>query len=327
MWREKMEIKKNYSINDIMEDSFSIDLCGEKDDIFIIGASFEERGIALKYYLKDDYRCKNAIIYYNADNCNYEKNLELIESILKQKVQNEVIIKEGSHRNIFKKNEVMTEIAEYCKAHENVEDVTNIVIDLTSFTRIDLIILLDYIKSYLHNTKIKLIYVSPKEHGSWLSKGYTEISNIAGFSGCHDVLKPVALIILSGFEKERPLNLVEAYEPQEVFLGFSNPAVQDVFGKRSLEVHSELLSHSNVQKFDFAASDIKLCFDVVEKIIKDKRMDFNIVIAPLCTKLSTIACFLLAQEYPEIQLVYCYPQEYNCETYSRGIEKLLIDYL
>lgn len=322
-----MEIKKVYNFNDIMVDDFSIDLYGEKDDIFIIGASFEERGVALKYYLNDDYRCKSAIIYYNEDNCNYEKNLELIENILKEKVQNEVIKKEGSHRNILKKNKVMTEIAEYCKEHENVEDVTNIVIDITSFTRIDLIIILDYIKSYLSNVIIKLIYVSPKEHGKWLSKGYTEISNIAGFSGCYDVLKPVALIILSGFEKERPLNLVEAYEPQKVFLGLSNPAVQDAFGKRNAKAHCELLSHPNVQKFDFSASDIKLCYDDVEKIIKDQRNDYNIVVAPLCTKLSTIACFLLAQKYQEIQLVYCYPQEYNCETYSSGMNKLLIDYL
>lgn len=322
-----MKIKKVYDFNDIVVSSFSIDLYGEKDDVFIIGASFEERGTALKYYLKDNYKCKNAIIYYNEDNCNYEKNLEIIENILQEKVQNEVIKKEGSHRNIFKKNSVMTEIAEYCKAQENLEDVTNIVIDITGFTRIDLIIILDYIQSYLKNVKIKLIYVSPKEHGKWLSKGYTEISNIAGFSGFYDVLKPVALIILSGFEKERPLNLVEAYEPQKVILGLSNPAVQDAFGKRNAEVHCELLSHPNVQKFDFSAGDIKLCYVDVEKVIKDIRNDFNIVIAPLCTKLSTIACFLLAQKYPEIQLVYCYPQEYNYETYSCGMKKLLIDYL
>lgn len=322
-----MEIKKVYDFDDIMLADFSIDLYGEKDDIFIVGASFEERCTALKYYLKDGYKCKNAIVYYNEDNCNYEKNLELLENILKDKVQNEVIKKKGSHRNIFKKNTVITEIAEYCKAHENVEGGTNIAIDITGFTRIDLIIILDYIKSYLNNVRIKLIYVSPKEHGEWLSKGYTEICNIAGFSGCYDVLKPVALIILSGFEKERPVNLVEAYEPQKIFLGLSNPAVQDAFGKRNAEVHCELLSDPNVQKFDFSANDIKLCYDDIEKIVNDKKNDYNIVIAPLCTKLSTIACFLLALKYPEIQLVYCYPQEYNYEKYSSGMKKLLIDYL
>ena len=322
-----MEKKKTYEFVEIVDSDFSIDLNGENDDIFIIGASFEERSIALEQYLKENYRCKNAIIYYNDDNTCYETNLEKINKTLEGKVQEEIIIKEGSHRNILKKNKIMIEIAEFCRTHKNKNGCTNIAIDITSFTRVDLIIILDYIKSYLEDVIIKVIYVSPMEHGEWLSKGYTEISNIMGFSGCYDVLKPTALIILSGFEKDRPINMVEAYEPQKVFLGFSNPAVQDSFGKRNAEVHNDLLHYQNVYRFDFAASDIWQCYESLEKIIKENIKEYNIVIAPLCTKLSTIACFLLARNYPEVQLVYCYPLEYNYETYSKGVRKILIDYL
>lgn len=318
--------KKSYGFDEIKLGDFNIDLNGETDDIFIIAASFEERGTAVVSYLKDDYKCKNAIIYYNEDNCNYSKNLALIKEHLKQRSENELVVKEGSHRNIQKKNEIMTEIAEYCKKHVS-EETANIAVDITSFSRIDLIILLDYLVSYIENVKIKLIYVSPEGHGEWLSKGYSEISNIAGFCGGFDVLKPTALIILSGFEKERPMNLIEAYEPQEVFLGFSNPAVQEAFGERNANSQAELSNFPNVQQFNFSARDIKECCDNIEGIIKEKIIDYNIVLAPLCTKLTAVACFLLAKKYPEIQLVYCYPQEYNYETYSIGMSKLFVEYL
>lgn len=318
--------KDSYGFDEIKLGEFSIDLNGETDDIFIIAASFEERGTAVVSYLKDNYKCKNAIIYYNGDNCNYRKNLALIKKHLNQKSENELIVKEGSHRNIQKKNKIMTEIAEYCKDHVR-KDIANIAIDITSFSRIDLIILLDYLVSYIKNVKIKLIYVSPEGHGEWLSKGYSEISNIAGFCGRFDVLKPTALIILSGFEKERPMNLIEAYEPQEVFLGFSNPAVQEAFGERNANSQTELSNCPNVRQFDFSARNIKECCDNIDRIIKEKIIDYNIVLAPLCTKLTAVACFLLAKKYPEIQLVYCYPQEYNYETYSTGMSKLFIEYL
>lgn len=318
--------KKSYGFDEIKLENFNIDLEGEIDDIFIIAASFEERGTAIVSYLKDDYVCKNAIIYYNEDNCNYLKNLTLIKEHLNQRSENELVVKEGSHRNIQKKNKIMAEIAEYCKEHV-CKDIANITVDITSFSRIDLIILLDYLVSYIENVKIKLIYVSPEGHGEWLSKGYSEIINIPGFCGEFDVLKPTALIILSGFEKERPMNLIEAYEPQEVFLGVSDPAVQEAFGERNANSQAELFHYPNVKQFKFSARDIKECFNNIERIIKERIIDYNIVIASLCTKLTAVACFLLAKKSPEIQLVYCYPQEYNYETYSTGMSELFVEYL
>lgn len=318
--------KKSYGFDEIKQADFCIDLHNESDDIFIIAASFEERGTAINYYLKNNYRCENAIIYYNDDNYNYEGNLIKIKECLENKSKNQLLIKEGSHRDVQKKNKIMIEIAQFCREHMN-NNVTNIVIDITSFSRIDLIILLDYLMLYVENIKVKLLYVSPVEHGAWLSKGYSEISNIVGFCGNFDVLKPTALIILSGFEKERPLNLIEAYEPQEVFLGFSNPAVQKAFGERNAYSQANLLNFPNVQQFNFSARDIKECYNSIEKIIQEKSKLYNIALAPLCTKLTAVACFLLAKKYQDIQLVYCYPQQYNYETYSFGINELFIDYL
>ncbi len=318
--------EKSFELDEVIQENFCIDINGEKDDIFIIAASFEDRGKAVEIYLKESYRCKNTIIYYNEDNQNYEKNMDAIEKVLKIKTENQLLKVKGNHRNIKRKNEAMSEIADFCKKYSN-QEITNIAIDITSFSKIDLIVLMDYIITYIEKVNIKLIYVSPTEHGEWLSKGYSEICNVVGFSGNFDVLKPVALIILSGFEKERPVNLIEAYEPQEVFLGVSNPAVQDAFGRRNIDSQLELLDYSNVQKFDFSARDIKECYNNIENVVKEKSDQYNIVLAPLCTKLSTVACFLVAKKYPDLQLVYCYPQEYNYESYSRGIKKLFIEYL
>ena len=317
---------KCFELNELKDDSINIDLEGESDDILILSASFEERGLTLAKKLDDKYRCENCIIYYNEDNQNYYDNLVFLESTMRDKTVNRINIYKGSHRDAKIKNTAMNEIADFCRKHKGV-DSTNVAIDITGFTKIDLIVLLDFLVAYIDNMKIKLIYVSPKEHGDWLSKGFSGICNIPGFCGNYDILKKTALIILSGFEKDRPKNLIEEYEPQEVYLGLSNPAVQDKFGQINRDLQEELLSCSNVKTFDFSAKEMSECYEVVRALVEKLKDEFNIVIAPLCTKLSAVACFKVAKEYPNIQLIYCYPQEYNYDSYSLGSRKVFVEYV
>ena len=316
---------KCYEYKDLVDGNIDIDIEDEYDDIFILSASFEERVTTIVSKLKENYKCGNCIVYFNEDNELYEDNLLIIQEIMRKKVEYPIISVKGSHRDVFLKHEAMVNIANYCKEHQRT-DTTNIAIDITGFSKIDLIVLLDFLTTYINNPRIKLIYVSPIEHGDWLSKGHLGTCNIPGFCGNYDPLKNTKLIILTGFETERAKNLIEEYQPQEVYLGLSNPPVQPEFGNINIELQKELLSYPNVTKFDFSAKDIAECYVSLCNIIRENA-NYNLVIAPLCTKLSAVACFKVAKENPNIQLVYCYPQEYNYEKYSKGALKAFVEYL
>ena len=318
-----MGYPKCLEFDEICLENMDINLIEEKDDIFIVSASFEERASALQYYLDDDYKCKLGIIYVNEDNVAYEGSLNTIKKFLEKKCNGNLKVQMSSHRNIEKKNQAMLEIVNYCK--EYINEGINITIDVTCFSRIDLIVLLDYITSYIKNSKIKIIYSSPVRHGEWLSRGYSEISNIIGFPGVFDASKSTALVVLSGFEVERPLNFIEEYEPDKIFLGVSNPAVLDEFGKRNYLVQRGLLDLSNVCEFEFSARNINECLNNLENIVTKEINNFNIVLAPLCTKMTTVASFIFARRHPEVQLAYCYPQEYNVTDYSSGIKQIFVD--
>ena len=47
----------------------------------------------------------------------------------------------------------------------------------------------------------------------------------------------------------------------------------------------------------------------------------------MSTKLSTIASYLLAKHYPQIQISYCVPGEYNIESYSDGAKTVFAEEL
>lgn len=318
--------KTCYEIKNGEEKTIDIDLNGEFDDIFIFAASFEERGATIANRLDKNYKCKNCIVYYNEDNQYYEENLNTIKEQMTSRTLNPIKEIKGNHRDTKIKYSSMIELAEYCRQNKG-QSVTNVVIDITGFTKIDLIVLLDFLTAYVDDLNVKLLYVSPEEHGDWLSKGHSTICNIPGFCGNHDVLKKTALIVLSGFEKERAKNLIEEYEPHEVYLGFSSPGVQPEFELKNKELQSELLNYPNVTSFDFSAKEMSTCYESIRRLVDEIIDDYNIVIAPLCTKLSAVACFKVAKDYPDIQLVYCFPQEYNYVSYSYGSKKIFVEYV
>lgn len=319
-----MGYPKVFDFKEMCIESGNNNMIDEKDDIFIVAASFEERSNGLQYYLKANYKCKRGIIYINEDNLNYETNLGIIKETLERKSDENIVILWSNHRNIEKKNRAMLEIVNCCKEYIK-NEVVNITIDITCFSRIDLIILLDYITSHIKNSNVKIIYLVPEKHGKWLSRGYSEICNIIGFPGVFDASKPTALVVLSGFEAERPLNFIDVYEPDRIFLGIGNPAVFDEFGERNYLIQKSLLDLSNVCEFEFSARSIDECLHSLECVIAKEMDNYNLVIAPLSTKMTTVASFLFAKKHPEVQLAYCFPQEYNIKDYSLGIKQLFID--
>lgn len=309
-------------------------------DIIISCISFEERCTAVCKNLKEQGKIRTVLLYHNTDACaSASKNDDgCLDAINKWQSEIENHLKNlrikyhifaGRHRNIRIKLKAIKEIILEIKNYLGEDSKRPVIgLDVTCFSRIDLIILLDYLFDFFPNAIVKTIYVRPNEHdNTWLTKGYSAIDSIIGFSGCYDYLKKDLLVILSGFEKERPQNYIDAYEPDKIMFGssYTHPT-KAMFGAMTKDVKDYFLEqYKNTIAFDFSADSISACLSDLESAVTPELANHNVIVAPLCTKLSVIATFLYAKKHPEIQLAYCYPKEYNWERYSTGMEQFYID--
>lgn len=312
------------------------------DDVFITSVSFEDRCLALEKYISSNYSVKLAIIVFNGelvndsdnnsehlyvDECRtlVQKNLEKIEEHL-GKCSMKIINEESSSLDTVKQINIIKKICEQIQDSSDNETI-NITIDITSFNRDQLITLLYYMRSTMPNSNIRIIYISPIKHGEWLTKGFRDIRNVIGFPGIHRSSLPTALVVLSGFEPDRVLMLIDEHEPSKVLLGFGDPPIKEMFLDLNVSKQKFVLDKQSVENFLFPADQILGCMANLIKVFEELHDYYNIILAPMSTKLSVIASFLATENSPDIQITYCVPSEYNYKLYSSGIEDVFVEML
>lgn len=212
------------------------------------------------------------------------------------------------------------------------QEIDSLVIDVTSFRREELLILQksmsvlpDQIRS-----KASFIYTAATNMGTWLSKNVRQIRPVIGYPGEIFSRKPSHLIILVGIEHHRARAIIEAYEPSQISLGMVSQAdsTSTELYERNLELRNYIRSSSNniTNEFYFSATDPRSVMSELEKIVH-KQDEFNIIIAPLNTKMSTLACGEFALQNPFIQLCYAEVGLYNVVDYSvSGCDVMLFSY-
>lgn len=199
-------------------------------------------------------------------------------------------------------------------------DFDRLIIDISSFRREELLILVrELVEAKELHEKTTLIYCQAKKHGDWLSQNVREVRPIIGFPGEVSSLRKTHLVVLGGIETHRALSIVRWYEPFSISLGYvpQHQAINDDVAERNLELGERLkVSFDQIEdEFEFSPSDVS---DVIRKLkqIREKHSAKNIVIAPLNTKISTLAVGLFATAHQECQLCYAEVEIYNSKSYS-----------
>lgn len=206
--------------------------------------------------------------------------------------------------------------------------VKTCVIDITTFTHETLLILLQVISIELSKVgcQVDFIYTAasdyslnePRKEKKWLARGVGTVRSVLGYSGVPDPSKKTHLVILTGFETERSMKLIDIYEPAKVSLGIGREttAVSKEHQKvNELNFNQLPVTREQVEPFTFSCTNpIQVRIDLGHQV--DSNDDYNVVIAALNTKLSTIGVGLFAMEHPEIQLCYATANSYNIKHYS-----------
>ena len=202
-------------------------------------------------------------------------------------------------------------------------------LDITAITHESLLILLQTLRlSAMPGDRIRLCYCNAAEYAvglpmkqKWLSKGADEVRSVLGYPGEVLLSRKNHLVMLVGYEHERASKMIEMFEPDMISLGYGKSSSQTSrkhlaasrhFGKL---VKDTAVLYANVASFRFSCSDP---WDVRDRILRISRRsrNYNTILAPLNTKLSTVGCALAAFQDDRIQLCYAPARLYNYAGYS-----------
>jgi hypothetical protein len=203
---------------------------------------------------------------------------------------------------------------------------SRVVIDATTFTHEGLLILFKLIRAGFKPQRANYLYTSAKEYSvgdpletKWLSKGVGEIRSVLGYPGEFSPSRRLHLVALVGFEHDRVLELIRNYEPASISLGYATSDQPDsdehlAINKHRFQIIKSL--YGLAKEFTFPCYDPIGTKEAVEKQVK-LHPDFNVVVAGLNTKASTLGVALSALDNEKIQICYAQALLYNHRNYSR----------
>lgn len=301
-----------------------------KVDCFLVSTGFEERSKTLLSVLNSS-KIENGIIFHLEDNYD-EANTNL--EIIKEKLIKKEIIK-------YPKNDSFTTFyifyEKLIKTFSSVKkkEKLNVVIDATGFSREILLILFKVLIRESFISKLNLTFVhTPAEkysddNGLWLTKGVREIRPIFGYSGNMYPSKKLLLVVFNGFEDERTEIIIETFEPHKLVLanpsrsGSINEELKVIVDKKYLRLKNKFNSIL-IDEIEFSCIELDSTIKQVEEIYKKYNLNYNIAIAPLNNKTSTIAVALAAIRNPEIQVCYASANQYNIHKKINPCEYFLV---
>lgn len=204
----------------------------------------------------------------------------------------------------------------------------NVVLDVTTFTREGLLILLRLLQWRLpahcrctlaYNAALRYAGAKSEDPGKdWLTQGVSEVRSVLSYPGEMLPSRKTHLVVMVGFEFQRSCALVDSFEAHRLSLGCGSPATETGGGhyqenKRQFDALKDI--YVNVDEFEFPTDSPNETAAAIRRQI-DKYKNHNVVIAPMNNKLSTIGAALVAMGDNTIQLVYAEAMLYNYAHYS-----------
>jgi len=286
-------------------------------DCFIGSTSYEERCLSVPQHL-DLSRVGVAVIGVNVT---YQDaiaaNLNAMRTLLGDKLKELQLVADDPITSFDNIARVLEPI---------LAQSTRLIVDVTTFTRESLLLVLGYLRGKLKGTDtIEFVYSHAKDYSvgdppekKWLSKGIREIRSVLGFPGRMVPSKRTHMLVLVGFEDDRAFELIRETEPSFVSLGVGDSSEEGTIPHQATNLHRfsrlrSVLGH--VDEFTFKAYDAEASRDAL-KTQMHLHPDCNVVVAPMNTKISTIGALLLAFEDDSVQLCYAPANIYNVAKYS-----------
>lgn len=290
-------------------------------DLFICSSSFEDRCLSISKNMKIEH-IQRALVFYNSECIEHVgENHKLLMDIFGDKaIPVELLISEP-----IVSADVMMEAL---KREKEFRHVDSILFDITTFTHECLLVMLRLLQIVFRDSEIVCVYSNALEYDSsnsaekkWLSKGVGEIRSVLGYSGDIVPTRKTHLIVIVGYEYERAIKIISAFEPSSLALGYGSS--RNATTEKDKDANEGFVNiveqmaplYSALERFEIVCDNP---FDTYNRLKEQiyAHSDKNIVIVPLNNKLSTLGVALIAMEFESIQLCYAPAVVYNYSSYS-----------
>jgi len=298
---------------------------GIEDDVFIVCSSFEERTIAVAQKFDEQYKVATSFIFkYDEENLTNLRdiNFEKLMNILK-KHSDSVLPIFCDYRD---PTNGILKFRELCRKRKVDLRNKNISIDITTFTKQYLLVLLKFIERQKPKS-VRIFYTEPEDYapkwGKPLSYGLIDIVSVPTYGGHFHIEKENLLILLLGYEGDRAYAIWERLTPHKTLILIGKPSFKNSWEGRVEEFNKKLISKLPRESVNYIPTLDP--FEVnrnLDSLIKQHLPQFNIVISPLGPKPQVLGCYLSVRNQPDVQIVYAIPKFYEEEYFSKKIGKI-----
>jgi hypothetical protein len=292
----------------------------EQIHVFICSASFEKRSTVISTNL-DRSRVDHAIICANRVTFTslIDETASQLCEMFGERAKSAVFSMENPLVIADQLQRTLKDIPEY--------PATTYVVDVTSFTHEALLILLRVLQATVRpSDNVTGLYNAASEYSvgaaatdKWLTKGVGEIRSVLGYPGKIVPTQKVHLIVLVGYEMERAERIIGAYEPTILSLGYGSPleSISPPLHELNKKFHRTLSEKNKGVALEFMFS-CENALEAKESVEKQAGSipGYNVFVAPMNTKISTVGVGLAAFNNPAMQLCYATAGQYNVDAYS-----------
>jgi hypothetical protein len=300
-----------------------LDNVGTDIDVFICCGSYEERCKSVAEAIDVD-RVRSAIVGWNT---NLEAFVYPNTSSLLDRFGEKAVECHLDSSNPITTSDALKDSLEAVIQGDRAQCV---LVDVTTFTHESLLILVKLLQELVkpHDTPF-FVYTSAEEYSvglededKWLSKGVADVRSVLGYPGRTVPSLPTHLVVLTGYEHDRALRLIEVFEPDYISLGFGKPGTATSKKHQDANEHFCRLLEKALSFYERQA--VEFTFSCCEPIdakaaileVARARDRSNVVVAPMNTKMSTLGAALAVREDESIQICYAQAEHYNFGAYS-----------
>lgn len=297
----------------------------DESEVFIGCASYEERCNGALLNASKNYKPEYVIIFVCKEYLSKGKTKKYLDSMCQQALKLTDKKPEIIEFSISSQNKCLNYFEIIMEEQKKNQNIT---IDITTFPRQILFLLIRTIRQYRPNNKIRLLYTEPVKYSKemrsdgWLTKGVRSVTPMISFGGVQDPMLKKMLIILTGHEGERAYITWRRHQPDKtILIPQGEPYHQGLNDIAENENQLLYTIFGDVCKYHnrIPAREIDNIFFELEKIYARYAHEYYFVVAPLGTKFQSLGFYLFAESRPDVQITYATPIHYNFEDYSVGI--------
>ncbi len=312
-------------VNDIEVDS-------DNAVLFLAASSFEPRSVQVAELINGN--IERAVIFNYSDTLNTEvgrRHVRKLETVLREKSNSVEVL--GCQ--VAEPFGAVRAFHTYITKEWLVGSVRSVVLDATCFTKLHMLLLLQFLRKWLSIETLQVCYTKPLIYGTALGRELSfGIRETVYLPYCP--LEPLAprtgFIALLGHETYRLEHLLQEIEPDLCMVLLGEPGYTDDMAEYSQTVNQRLIRRVEYDRLyrleTVPADDIVRCHELLVEILADLRQKDcgHVYIAPLGTKLQALAVDALSQDSAgtKLSLAYAIPKRYEYSNYSRGFRETVL---